>query len=174
MNPASVPIAILLDAQGRRRGALFLVRSGGTAEAGLPRLDQAELRRLLREAGAIRSARLAEGITQKELAAALGVSQPMLSKMERRPTPKALSRVRAAIAAIRESRRLWEASPRQSVEDLLSAQRPLAELALARKRRAAEEREMLSRSGDQAVGLEREGRTKPAGARPERPRRKKA
>jgi transcriptional regulator with XRE-family HTH domain len=172
MKRRPTPLAILLDAKGRRRGTLTLVPGAGPGEAGLPRLDQAGLARLLRDAGAIRSDRLAEGITQQELAAVLGVSQPMLSRLERNPTPRALGRLRAALEAIRESRRLWQASPQRSLEDLLAAQRPLAELALSRKRRAEEERELLAGTGDPVADLEREGRTKTAGARPERPRRK--
>lgn len=122
----------------------------------------------------IRKARVAAGITQQDLAVAMGVSQPMLSKLERggrAVRPRSIAKVQKAIEALLRDRLRRLDGPMATFEDLEEANQGLLRLGLARKRRDPEERGMLLRAGDPLAALETERRVKVAGERAVRRRR---
>jgi transcriptional regulator with XRE-family HTH domain len=118
----------------------------------------------------IRAAREAAGITQSDLAFALRISQPMLSRQEqplRRVRPSSVARALDAIRRIQENR----ARPTISLEGVLSGYgNRLAESA-ARKPRDPIERRLLREAGDPVALKEREGSLRQGGERRRPPKR---
>lgn len=157
---------------GNRTVGLLLVDEEKGASCSLPVVRQRDLASLLDEAGEasgnlLRRLRVGNGVTQIELAAALGVSQPMVCKFERAkiPTPESIARFKRAVEAIVESRELFLNNPPTTLEGWLAARAPLMRLAASRKRRAPAEREILRQIRDEVAGLEQDGRTKASGER---------
>lgn len=117
------PVGYITDGEGRRVFALVPVPRLWSGPEDPPRpaaeAERAALEALLVHPGAcvdlpgpvnpIRAAREAAGITQTELAFALGISQPMLSRQERpfrRVRPGTVARALDAIRRIQEHRGL--------------------------------------------------------------------
>ena len=118
----------------------------------------------------IRAAREAAGITQSDLAFALRISQPMLSRQEqplRRVRPGTVTRALEAIRRIQENR----SRPTISLEGVLSGYgNRLAESA-ARKPRDPIERRLLREAGDPVALKEREDSVRQGGERRRPPKR---
>jgi transcriptional regulator with XRE-family HTH domain len=169
------PVARLTDSSGKT--VAILCEQGPTAATlDVPAIPQSEFRGFLsRNMGnPLRSMRRKAGVSQKELASAMGISQPMVSKLERPGTFLSMAmatKASAGLKAILESRRRWKASPPQTFDDLLEVQAPLLELAARRKPRSPVERRLLQAVGDKVARREIENRTKPSGQRAMPPRR---
>jgi hypothetical protein len=116
-----VPAGYITDGEGRRVFALVPAPRLWSDPEDPPRsaaqVERAALEALLVQPGAcldlpgpvnpIRAARVAAGITQVDLAFALGISQPMLSRQERpfrRVRPATVARALDAIRRIQASR----------------------------------------------------------------------
>lgn len=168
------PLARLTNKTGTT--VAILCEEEPTGEAlDLPALPVADLKMLLArsQGNPTRSMRLDAGIGQKELASALGISQPMVSKLERTSTPlsKAMAaKVSAAVEAILESRRRWSEKPPRTYDDLLEIQAPILQLAAGRKPRSPVERRLLLEAGDGNARFETENRAKAPGQRALPPR----
>ncbi len=120
----------------------------------------------------IRAAREAAGITQSDLAFALRISQPMLSRQEqplRRVRSTTVTRALEAIRRIQENR----SRPTISLEGVLAGYgNRLAESA-ARKPRDPIERRFLREAGDPVALQEREEAVRQDGERRRPPKRKR-
>jgi len=180
------PVGFVTDGEGRRVLALVPVAQVDSAARRRkvplgPATDQelAVLGRLLTTPVAcletaspmnsIRAAREAAGITQVDLAFAMGISQPMLSRQEqpfRRLQPKTVRRALDAIRRIQENR----SRPAVSLEAALSEYGPRVAASAARKPRDPMERRLLREAADPVVRLERDENVREAGARRRPPR----
>lgn len=118
----------------------------------------------------IRAARETAGITQVDLAFAMGISQPMLSRQEqpfRRLQSRTVKRALEAIRRIQENR----GRPAVSLEAALSEYGPRVAASAARKPRDPMERTLLREAGDPVVRLERDENVREAGVRRQPPKR---
>ena len=182
------PVGYVTDGSGRRVLALVPVAQVGpvarsrSAPAGPSSAqEQAALDGLLvrpaacletsHQANPIRTAREAAGITQADLAFAMQVSQPMLSRQEqpfRRLRPSTVQRALEAIRRIQKNR----ARPAIALEAVLDGYgRRLAESA-GRKPRDPVERRLLRQAGDPVASGESDVNVREGGARRRPPRRK--
>lgn len=171
------PLAQLTNRSGKTVSILYEKDSMGE-DLDLPAIPLARFEDLLARSRSnpARSKRLKAGISQKELASAMGISQPMISKLERPGAvhSKAVaSRWSAAIRAILETRRRWKEKPPKTYDDLLEIQAPLLQLAAQRKPRSPVERDLLQKAGDEIASLESMKRIKAPGQRSTPPRRPK-
>lgn len=159
-----LPVGYVTDAEGRRVFGLVPVAQLGAAGAGEwtplaqpTKGEQAALDLLCRCPGAclelggqvnpIRTARVAAGLTQAELASAMRITQGMLSRQEkpfRSVRPATIQRVKDTIRRIDESRR----RPVISLDQMLAAYGPLMGVSIARKPRDPVERRLLREAGD--------------------------
>lgn len=120
----------------------------------------------------IRVAREAAGITQSDLAFALRISQPMLSRQEqpqRRVRPSTITRALEAIRRIQENR----TRPTISLEGVLSGYGNRLAASAARKPRDPIERRLLREAGDPVALNEREDAVRLDGERRRPPKRKR-
>ena len=182
------PVGYITDEQGRRIFALVPVAQLAPSERPSSRPvvpstseEVAALNRLLVSPVAcletalpvnpLRAAREAAGITQSDLALALRISQPMLSRQEqlfRRVRPSTVARTLNAIRRIQENR----ARPAIALEEVLAGYgSELAESA-ARKPRDPIERRLLREAGDPVAPREREDALRRDGERPRPPKRR--
>lgn len=182
-------VGYIRDGKGRRVLALVPVSQLGsmvTGRSGLlaPPLndEQAALDRLFTcpsacletrtEVNPIRSAREAAGLTQADLALAMRISQPMLSRQEqpfRRLRPATIKRALAAIQRIQENQN----RPAVSLDSVLSRYGARLEASAARKPRDPVERRLLREAGDSVALLESDANVREAGER-RRPLQRKA
>jgi transcriptional regulator with XRE-family HTH domain len=119
----------------------------------------------------LRAAREAAGITQRDLAFALRISQPMLSRQEqplRRVRPSTVARALDAIRRIQENR----ARPTISLEGVLSGYGNRIAESAARKPRDPIERRLLREAGDIVALREGEDSLRKDGERRRPPKRK--
>jgi transcriptional regulator with XRE-family HTH domain len=182
-------VGYITDGKGRRVLALVPVtqlRSMATGRseslAALLTDEQAALDRLFTcpsacletstQVNPIRSAREAAGLTQADLAFALRISQPMLSRQEqpfRRVRPATIRRALEAIQRIQENQN----RPEVSLDGVLSRYGARLEASAARKPRDPVERRLLQEAGDSVALLESDANFRDGGER-RRPPRKKA
>ncbi|MFZ1374996.1 MAG: helix-turn-helix transcriptional regulator [Geothrix sp.] len=120
----------------------------------------------------IRAAREAAGITQSDLAFALRISQPMLSRQEqplRRVRPSTITRALEAIRRIQDNR----TRPTISLEGVLSRYGNRLAASAARKSRDPIERRLLREAEDPVALKEREDSVRLDGERRRPPKRKR-
>jgi transcriptional regulator with XRE-family HTH domain len=120
----------------------------------------------------IRSAREAAGLTQADLAFAMGISQPMLSRQEqpfRRVRPATIRRALEAIQRIQENQN----RPEVSLDAVLSSYGTRLAVSAARKPRDPVERRLLQEAGDSVALMESDANVRQGGER-RRPTRRKA
>lgn len=119
----------------------------------------------------IRSAREAAGLTQADLAFAMRISQPMLSRQEqpfRRVRPATIRRALDAIQRIQENQN----RPEVSLDTVLSRYGTRLEASAARKPRDPVERRLLQEAGDSVALRESDANVRVGGERRRPPRRK--
>jgi transcriptional regulator with XRE-family HTH domain len=119
----------------------------------------------------IRSAREAAGLTQADLAFAMRISQPMLSRQEqpfRRVRPATIKRALEAIRRIQENQN----RPSVSLDTVLSSYGTRLEASAARKPRDPVERRLLREAGDSVALGESDANVRADGER-RRPLRRK-
>lgn len=182
------PVGYVTDEKGRRILALVpvaqVVPSGRRRREPGPPATRAEgvvLDRLRANPAAcletalpvnpIRAAREAAGITQSDLAQALRISQPMLSRQEqplRRLRPRTVARTLEAIRRIQENR----SRPVIALKEVLTGYGDQLAESAARKPRDPIERRMLREAGDPVALIEREDALRRDGERPRPPKRK--
>lgn len=168
---ALVPVAQFTPATRRR---LKPVAPSTNAESGaLDRLlvNPATCLETALPVNPIRAAREAAGITQSDLAFALRISQPMLSRQEqplRRVRPGTVVRALDAIRRIQENR----ARPTISLEGVLAGYGNRLVESAARKPRDPIERRLLREAGDPVASREGEGSVRKDGERRRPPSRK--
>ena len=183
------PVGYITDGAGRRVFALVPVAQvkAITARRAVPlRIptddEQAALEEFLTrpmacletliQVNPIRAAREAAGITQADLAFALRISQPMLSRQEqpfRSVRPGTVKRALEAIRRIQENRN----RPRVSLEAVLVDYGTRLAASAARKPRDPIERRLLREMGDPVALRETKANVRAGGER-RRPPRKKA
>lgn len=120
----------------------------------------------------IRAAREAAGITQADLAFAMRISQPMLSRQEqafRQVRPLTVKRALGTIRRIQENRN----RPSVSLDAVLSGYGTRLAASAARKPRDPVERRLLREAGDPVALRESDVHVREGGAR-RRPRKRKA
>jgi transcriptional regulator with XRE-family HTH domain len=181
------PVGFVTDGAGRRVFALVPV-----AQLGSPTVrrklsvgsatdeELAVLSRLLTtpvacvetstKANPIRTAREAAGITQADLAFAMGISQPMLSRQEqpfRRLQAGTVKRVLDTIRRVQENRN----RPAVSFDEVLSEYGARVAASAARKPRDPIERRLLQEAGDPIAQLERNENVRTGGERRRPPKR---
>lgn len=182
------PVGYITDAEGRRVFALVPVGQLNPAGRRLsapintPTDDeQVVLERLLMRPAAcletsaqvnpIRDAREAAGITQADLAFAMGISQPMLSRQEqpfRGVRPGTVKRALETIRRIEENRN----RPPVALESVLSKYGARLAASAARKPRDPVERRLLREAGDPVALQESDSKVREGGARRRPPKRK--
>lgn len=146
----------LTDAQGRKQFAL--VAMPGSANPVLSSDLALEL------TNPIRTARKAANVTQADLARALNISQPMLSRQEqpsRRVRPSTIKRALEAIARIQENR----SKPTVSLDNILSGYGVRLAESATKKPRDPVERRLLRETGDAIALREREDQIRKGGSR---------
>lgn len=182
-------VGYITDGKGRRVLALVPVRqlkstaTGRNESIASPLYDeQAALDRLFAcpsacletstQVNPIRSAREAAGLTQADLAFALRISQPMLSRQEqpfRCVRPATVRRALEAIQRIQENRN----RPAVSLDTVLSSYGARLEASAAQKPRDPVERRLLREAGDSVALGESDANVREDGER-RRPLRRKA
>lgn len=149
-------IGYLTDEQGRKQFAL--VAMPGSVDPVL----SSDL--VLELANPIRTARKAANITQANLARALNISQPMLSRQEqpsRRVRPSTIKRALEAIARIQGNR----SKPTVALDKILSGYGVRLAESATRKPRDPVERRLLKEAGDTIALREREDQVRAVGVR---------
>lgn len=174
-------VGYITDGKGRRVLALVPVTqlklnaTGRNESIGSPLDDeQAALDRLFVSPSAcletsaqvnpIRSAREAAGLTQADLAYAMRISQPMLSRQEqpfRRVRSSTIKRALEAIQRIQENQN----RPEVSLDTVLSNYGTRMEASAARKPRDPVERRLLQEAGDSVALLESDADIRVGGER---------
>jgi transcriptional regulator with XRE-family HTH domain len=182
------PVGYITDAEGRRVFALVPVAQLSpaarrrSAPISAPTVEErAVLDRLQTRPSAcleastmpnpIRGARETAGITQADLAFAMGISQPMLSRQEqpfRGVRPATVKRALEAIRRIEENRN----RPPVVLESVLSSYGTRLAASAARKPRDPVERRLLRESGDPVALQESDSNVREGGARRRPPKRK--
>ena len=119
----------------------------------------------------IRAAREAAGITQADLAFALGISQPMLSRQEQPLRDVRPGTVRRALEAVRRAQENQK-RPSVSLEAVLSCYGTRLAASAARKPRDPVERRLLREAEDRVALRENDANVREAGARRRPPARK--
>ena len=180
------PVGYITDAEGRRVFALVPVAqvNGGRRLRGVPaqpatEREQEALATLLLNPqtclettlppNPIRGAREAAGLSQADLAFALRISQPMLSRQEqpfRRLRPATVQRALEAIRRIQENRN----RPPVSLDGVIAAYGTRLAASAARKPRDPVERKLLREVSDPVALREDEGMVRPGGERRRPPR----
>ena len=173
------PLGYITTDKGRRVLALVAVTELGragrrSAPAPCTETEQAALESLLVHPAAnleisspvnpIRAARVAAGITQADLAFALGISQPMLSRQEqafRRVRPGTVERALTAIKRIRENRN----RPVVPLEAVLTRYGSRLAESSARNPRDPVERRLLREAGDRLARGESDAQIREGGER---------
>jgi transcriptional regulator with XRE-family HTH domain len=181
-------VGYITDGKGRRVLALVPVaqfRTEATGKGGslaAPLIEeQAALERLYTcpsacletsiQTNPIKRAREAAGLTQADLAFAMRISQPMLSRQElpfRRVRPATIKRALEAIQRIQENQNRREVS----LDAVLSSYGARLAVSAARKPRDPVERTLLQEAGDPVALRESEANVREGGERRRPPRRK--
>ena len=181
-------VGYITDGKGRRVLALVpvtqlrLTATGRSGSLAAPLNDeQAALDRLFTcpsacletstQVNPIRSAREAAGLTQADLAFAMRISQPMLSRQEqpfRRVRPTTIRRALEAIQRIQENQN----RPEVSLDVVLSNYGTRLKASAARKPRDPVERRLLQEAGDPVALLESDVNVRDGGDRRLPPRKK--
>ncbi len=182
------PVGYITDAEGRRVFALVPVAQINpaarrrSAPINTPTDEEkAVLDRLLTrpvacletstQVNPIRGTREAAGITQADLAFAMGISQPMLSRQEqpfRGVHPATVKRALETIRRIEENRN----RPAVALESVLSSYGARLAASAARKPRDPVERRLLREAGDPVALQESDNNVREGGARRRPPARK--
>ena len=175
------PVGFVTDEAGRRVFALVPVAQLGSAAirrklavSSATKEELSVLGRLLttpascvetsERANPIRAARESAGITQADLAFAMGISQPMLSRQEqpfRHLQAGTVKRVMDTIRRIQENRN----RPAISFDEVLFEYGGRVAASAARKPRDPIERRLLQEAGDPIAQLERAENVRPGGER---------
>jgi transcriptional regulator with XRE-family HTH domain len=181
------PVGFVTDGAGRRVFALVPVAQFGSAavswKLSVSSATDEELTVLGRllttpaacveisvQANLVRTARQEAGITQADLAFAMGISQPMLSRQEqpfRRLKAGTVKRVLDTILRIQENRN----RPAVSFDEVLFEYGARVATSAARKPRDPIERRLLQEAGDPVAQLERAENVRVGGERRRPPKR---
>jgi len=167
---ALVPVAQLGSAAIRRKLAVCSATNEELAVLGRLLTTPASCVETSEQANPIRTAREAAGITQADLAFAMGISQPMLSRQEqpfRRLRAGTVKRVLDTIRRVQENRN----RPAVSFDEVLSEYGARVAASAARKPRDPIERRLLQEAGDPVAKLERAENVRSGGERRRSPKR---
>jgi transcriptional regulator with XRE-family HTH domain len=167
---ALVPVAQLGSAAIRRKLAVSSVTNEELAVLGRLLTTPGSCVETLEQGNPVRAARELAGITQADLAFAMGISQPMLSRQEqpfRRLQAGTVKRALDTIRRIQENRN----RPAISFNEVLSEYGARVAASATRKPRDPIERRLLQEAGDSVAQMERADNVRPGGVRRRPPKR---